>query len=103
MEKVTTRRKTVRKKLTARNAILLEAFPQLPYILKRDKKGYELLAIKMLKLIQIKLGRRTAAHDLLRQTMATKEIDIAIISDPNKNLVKKQLVHLTPIQMQQSA
>ncbi|XP_056647307.1 uncharacterized protein LOC130451974 [Diorhabda sublineata] len=42
----------------------------------------------MAKFVQINLGRRRPAHDLLKQTIIVNNIDISIVSEPNKILIK---------------
>lgn len=43
---------------------------------------------RYLRLLQINLGRRKAAHDMAFMTAAEKQIDIIVTSEPNKKIIK---------------
>lgn len=44
----------------------------------------------MVKLLQINVDRRRTAHDLMFQTAAKEEMDIVVVSDPNKAMTSRK-------------
>ena len=44
----------------------------------------------MIRVLQTNLGRSRAAHDLTDATAARKNIELLVVAEPNKNIVRKQ-------------
>ncbi|KAG5878530.1 hypothetical protein JTB14_008935 [Gonioctena quinquepunctata] len=48
------------------------------------------IAIELLKIFQCNLNRSRAAHDMALIAAAEKEVDIVVVSEPNKRLIQNQ-------------
>ncbi|CAH1960191.1 unnamed protein product [Acanthoscelides obtectus] len=45
---------------------------------------------KSLRILQTNLGRETAAHDIAFATVAEYNIDLLVVGEPNKTIIKAQ-------------